>query len=370
MKVQAIAPGRVNLIGEHTDYNEGFVLPIAINRKVNMTAFPREDKVIKIIANDLGETKELTFNDLIPLTENKWWSYIAGVFWVLLQEGFKLEGANIEFSGDIPIGAGLSSSAALELATAAALTTLNHIEINLEKLALLCQKAENDYIGVRCGIMDQFASALSLQDHALFIDCKTLDYKHIPLNMNEYVFGVIDSKVRRKLSHSEYNRRREECGEALDIINEVTGTKKKSLREVSFNELEKSSSFLTPNLYNRSYFVLKENRRVLKALDAINGKDFYTFGNLMNASHHGLRDLYEVSCKELDLIVEASQEVEGVMGARMTGAGFGGCVIALLSSDAVEKFHQEVEEKIKDFLPEIPSFYITPAVGGLQITNL
>ncbi|MFY9114526.1 MAG: galactokinase [Dethiobacteria bacterium] len=370
MKILVRAPGRVNLIGEHTDYNLGFVLPMAINRGITLTAALRQDNMIHALARDKEESHSFSLTELRPNQKLRWWSYLEGTCWALMEEGYELQGADLSFGGDIPIGAGLSSSAALEVAVAAAFTYLNDIEIDSRKLALICQKAENDYVGVKCGIMDQFASALSAPEHALFIDCRTQDFELVPIDQQQYTFMIIDSRVRRSLAHSEYNRRREECEEALSIISDITGKPKLSLRDVTLDELNEARRILPDTLFRRSLYVLEENRRVLDAVKALANKEMASFGTLMNLSHRGLRDLYEVSCKELDLIVEIAQNCEGVLGARMTGAGFGGCVVALVEKDLAANLQQQILTKTKNTLSQKPLFYVTPAAGGFSVQEI
>ncbi len=370
MKVQVHAPGRINIIGEHTDYNQGYVLPMAVNMGILLTAQKRSDKLVNIYARNLDQKASFSLNKLVPGKNQNWSDYPAGVCWTLQEAGYKLSGADIDFGGDIPIGAGLSSSAALEVATAAAFSHLNGLNIPEKKLALLSQKAENEYVGVRCGIMDQFASALSIKDCALFLDCRSLEYEHIPLDLGEHVFMIIDSRIKRSLASSAYNRRREECTEALALINRSTGMQKKSLREVSLAEIEKARPLMLPELYNRAYFVIKENKRVLETVQAFQRGDLHTCGSLINQSHEGLRRLFEVSCKEVNLIVDAAQSFRGVLGARMTGAGFGGCVVALVCRERIQKLQERILEKTRVTSVKEPVFYITAPAAGLQVTEV
>ncbi len=370
MKVKVYAPGRVNIIGEHTDYNQGYVLPMAVNMGISLTAQRRSDKVVNIYARDLDENASFSLNKLVPRKQHHWHDYLAGVCWVLQEEGYRLTGADISFGGDIPVGAGLSSSAALEVAAAAAFSCLGGLSISEKKLALIAQRAENEYVGVHCGIMDQLASALSQKGCALFIDCRSLEYEHIPLDPGEHVFMIIDSKVKRTLAGSAYNRRREECAEALILINRAAGMQKKSLREVNLEDIEKARSYMLPELYNRSYFVVRENQRVLDAVKAFRSGDLHAAGSLMTQSHEGLRRYFEVSCNELDLIVDAAQAFRGVLGARMTGAGFGGCVVALVRRERVNKLQERILEKARGSSIKEPHFYITGPAEGLKVTEV
>jgi len=368
MRVKVFAPGRVNLIGEHTDYNEGFVLPFVTEMGITMEASLRSDGLIKARALDLGEEVSFPLAELIPAGGGKnWWDYPAGVCWALMEEGCRLKGADIAFGGDIPVGSGLSSSAALEVATAAAMNYLNGLNLDPKKLALLCQKAENSYVGVQSGIMDQFASMLSRPGRALFIDCRSLEYAHIPLNLSGQELAVIDSRIKRSLAASEYNRRRAECAEALALIGGQLGENRASLRDISIEEIEAARPNLPEALYRRSRFVVEENRRVLEAVEAFRAGDLTLAGQLMNASHAGLRDLYQVSCPELDLLAETAWASPGVWGARMTGAGFGGCVIALVEKEHLPELKRRVLEKTGGELAAEPRFYTTRPAGGARV---
>ncbi len=370
MQVLSEAPGRVNIIGEHTDYNLGFVLPIAIDKKMSLKATSRPDDVVNVYAQNLQETASFSINNLTPPIQSNWWDYLAGVCWVLQNEGYELSGADINFGGDVPIGAGLSSSAALEVATAAAFSHLNALDIEPDRLAFFAQQAENKYIGVQCGIMDQFASALARKNHALFIDCRSLEYEHIPLNLTEHIFVIIDSQVKRSLAHSDYNRRREECEEALSLINDHSHFSREALRDVTIEEINHLASVLPQELYYRSRFVVEENQRVLQTIEAFRSEDLNRVGALMNDSHAGLRDLFAVSCPEVDLIVELAQNTEGVLGARMTGAGFGGCVVALAHEDFFEELKTRITEKTRGITPREPILYTTPPAAGLNVKTI
>jgi len=367
LRVQADAPGRINLIGEHTDYNRGWVLPIGIAMGISLTAALRRDNLVKVYARDLKKEAVFSLSELSPGNGHNWWDYLAGVCWALLDEGFELSGADISFGGDIPIGAGLSSSAALEVAAAAALVRLNSLDIDKKKLALLCQKAENRYVGVQCGVMDQYASMLCKRNHALLIDCRSLDYEHVPLKLSQQALAIIDSRVNRSLAGSDYNRRREECREALALINEHSGVKRQSLREVTLQDVEQARFFLPEELYLRSLFVVEENQRVPAMVRALQAGDLAGAGRLMNESHTGLRDLYKVSCRELDLLAELSRGTPGVWGARLTGAGFGGCIIALVQKENLPDLQRRIMEETSGLLEKEPCFYTTSAAGGCVV---
>ncbi len=369
MRVKVFAPGRVNLIGEHTDYNDGFVLPLATEMGIIMEAALRGDSLIRARALDMGEETSLSLADLAPGGGRNWWDYPAGVCWAFLEEGCRIRGADITFGGDIPIGSGLSSSAALEVATAAALNYLNNLQLDPVKLALLCQKAENKYVGVQSGIMDQFASVLSRSGKGLFIDCRSLEYEHVFLDLPGQELALIDSRVKRSLAGSEYNRRREECMEALALLNKYLGETRLSLRDITGEEVEAARPGMPAILYRRARFVVEENRRVLEAVKAFQKGDLRKAGQLMNASHEGLRDLYQVSCPELDLLAETAWAAPGVWGARMTGAGFGGCVIALVEKESLPALKKRILEKTAGVLAKQPHFYHTRPAGGVRLLD-
>jgi len=363
--VHSRAPGRVNLIGEHTDYNLGWVLPVATGMGISLKAASRKDDQVKVYAGDLAEKGSFSLATLTP--ENRqggWLDYPAGVFWALREAGYPLSGAELSFGGDIPVGSGLSSSAALETATAAALDRLFKLNLSGRELALLCQKAENYYVGVQCGIMDQFASMLSRQGHALLLDCRSLEYDYVPLSLEGQILAIIDSRVKRSLAASEYNRRREECREALDLINKKSGSNYASLRELTPDVLERARIFLPEKLYRRSLFVVEENRRVLEAVEAFCKNDLALAGRLFNQSHAGLRDYFEVSCRELDLLASIARDSAGVWGARMTGAGFGGCLVALVEKEHLPGLQARIAAETKGLLEKEPHIYTTiPAAG-------
>jgi len=329
------APGRVNLIGEHTDYNDGFVLPAAINRTIAIAAGPRPDRNLMIHAENIGATILLDLNDLTPRKVGAWSNYPGGVAYFLQQRGISLRGANLVIKGDIPRGAGLSSSAALEVASAYAfLTLINHTLSEIDVIKI-CQKAENDFVGVKCGIMDQFISCLGKKDHALKIDCRSLTYEHVPFPPGVRLI-VCDTAVKRALASSEYNKRREECNAGVVVFARHMPEVRK-LRDVTLPQLRLYETELGPVILRRSRHVITENDRVERSVTALCTGDLELFGQLMYASHFSLRDDYQVSCPELDAVVDICSAVEGVLGARMTGAGFGGCAICLVREPQSEK---------------------------------
>ena len=366
------APGRVNLIGEHTDYNDGYVLPIAINRGVTLAGEKREDTIVNAYDKAWESGAEFGLESLTPAEKKSWRDYIAGTCWAIQEAGYEIGGANLNFSSNIPAGAGLSSSAALEVAAAAAFDVLYNLKIPRDKLALISQKAENDFVGVKCGIMDQYASALCKENHALFIDCRTLAYQQVPLSTPDHTFLVVNSRVKRSLANSAYNERRKECEEALQIISAFVDNQEQvgALRDVREQDVEKAKHKLPENLYRRSKYVVEENERVLQAVKAMRNNDLELFGKLMYESHAGLRQLYEVSCTELDIIVDTAKNVAGVLGARMTGAGFGGCAIALVHNSQVNELQTQITDKFATAGLKLPEFYLTEPAAGLQVEQV
>lgn len=371
MKYQVKAPGRINLIGEHTDYNEGFVLPAAIDLTLELCCEPRPDRFVTAQAEGFGPARHFNIDELKPITgEPDWIDYIKAVCWVFEKHRYRLPGANISIKSTIPIGSGLSSSAAIELAFARAITAAAGLEIPPVELALLCQEAENEYVGVRCGIMDQMAVALGRDNMALLIDCRSLEYSYIPLQLGEHSLLIIDSRVERSLGASAYNRRRDECEETVRLLSSILNKEFKALRDLNSESLEKAGPNLPEILYRRSRYVIEENNRVRESVAALRKGDFSFFGSLMQRSHAGLRDLFEVSSYELDLIVDTALSIRGVLGARMTGAGFGGCALALLEADLIPKVKSKIEAAFKEKGLEEPRFYPTVAVDGVSLVGL
>lgn len=371
MKYKVIAPGRVNLIGEHTDYNQGFVLPAAIDLSLELTCDIQAARTITACTEGIEISETFSLDSLVPVTGSPVWiDYIKGVCWVLENTGYGLPGANITIKSSIPIGSGLSSSAAIELAAAKALATAGGYEIPSTELALLCQKAENEFVGVHCGIMDQYAVALGRANNALLLDCRSLEYKYIPLQLGSYRLLIIDSRVERSLGASAYNLRREECEEAVSRMSAICKKEFGALRDVTLDDLKKARSCLPEVLYQRSRYVVEENLRVQEAAEALQREDFISFGYFMKRSHAGLRDLYAVSSPELDLIVNTAMSTAGVLGARMTGAGFGGCAIALLEAEALDVVIGRIENAFAKNNWRNPFFYITTAAEGVKLIEL
>lgn len=356
------APGRVNLIGEHTDYNDGFVMPAAIDRHIVMAVSPRADDIVRIRAIDMGGEASFSLGHIEHDTAQSWSNYERGVAWALQEDGYRLRGMDAVIAGEVPIGAGLSSSAAIEVATAYAFQTLGGFDLNGVMRAVLCQKAENEFVGMHCGIMDQYIVSLGQRDHALLIDCRSLEYELVPLPTGCSIV-ICDTKKQRGLVDSEYNTRRAECeagAAALGIP---------ALRDISWTDFQAREDELETTVRKRCRHVVSEDQRVMDAVAALQAGDLAAFGQLMNASHHSLRDDYAVSCRELDIMVEAAWQQKGVLGARMTGAGFGGCTVNLVRDDCVEAFGPAVARLYAESTGLQPEFYVCVAEQGVHTVD-
>jgi galactokinase len=359
----ARAPGRVNLIGEHTDYNDGFVLPMAIDRDIWVAFRPRPDRTVRLWSFDFKQASEFSLDAFARDPSALWSNYVRGVAWALAKQNIALRGMDAVLQGNVPLGAGLSSSAALEVAAGLAFLASSGESLPLPDLALACQRAENEFVGNRCGIMDQFVSALGRAGHALFLDCRTLEHQHVALPEG-YRIVVANSMVRRALVDSAYNERRAQCETAARILGV------KALRDADEGMLREASLELAGTAYQRARHVITENVRVLKAVDAMRQGDAETFGALMDRSHASLRDDYEVSCRELDALVEIARRQPGCPGARMTGAGFGGCTVNLVESGAVDAFVPDLREGYRAATGLHAEIYVCDAADGAAVCNL
>jgi galactokinase len=358
------APGRVNLIGEHTDYNDGFVLPAAIDFYCWAAVAPRRDRKLVIHSDNFNETVEAGLDSLSPLEKKHWANYPLGVAWALAQAGKPLSGANLYISGEVPLGAGLSSSAAVEVAIGFALLNQSGLAVDRAELARLCQKAENEFVGARVGIMDQFVSCFGRASHALLLDCRSLQYEFVKLPPDLQLV-ICNTMVRHELASGEYNARRAECEEGVRILRIVL-PEIRALRDVTLTQLEKHVRILPAKVFARCRHVITENARVKSAVEAFRRGESKALGPLMQDSHRSLRDDYEVSCRELDLMVEIATTQPGLIGARMTGGGFGGCTINLVESAAVSDFKRNVGAEYSSKTGLTPEIYVSPASEGAQ----
>lgn len=336
----AFAPGRVNLIGGHTDYNQGLALPIAIHQRIYTLACPRKDGQVHAQSLQVGQPVKFSLEDRRRM--GRWDDALRGAIAQIARVNPSFSGADLLFTGDMLLEAGLSSSAAFVVSSVLALADLAGIRMPLKELALTAQRVENEFMGVQCGILDQMASALGRADHALLLDCRDLTTRHIRI-AGSFAIMVCHTGVTRSLATSKYNERRAECAEGLACIKEIYPDIK-SLRDVSQNQVHELSNRLGPVVTRRLLHILRENRRVVHACEALEAGDAHRMGDLMNESHFSLRDDYEVSCQELDVMTELANQTKGCYGARLVGAGFGGCAIALVDPKYIEDFSFSMNE--------------------------
>jgi galactokinase len=357
------APGRVNLIGEHTDYNDGFVMPFAIDRATVVAGSKRPDRKIDAIALNMDESATIDL-DAEPQKQRKSWiDYVEGTARCLEEKFGRIGGADLVISSTVPIGSGLSSSAAIETSVGFALLSLAGIEIDRKGLAFAAQKAEHEYAGIRSGIMDQFASSFCKKGNAMLLDCRSLATEQIPFETPETLTIVCDTKVEHSLASSEYNKRREECETGVKIL-QTRRPEIKALRDVTMDELEQLKSEMSDVVFRRCRHVITENERTQEAAKFFRIHQLSEAGKLMFESHRSLRDDYEVSCKELDALVEIASSVEGVFGARMTGGGFGGCTVNIVQRDAADKFEKAVNDGYQKRFSKQPGIYRFQAADG------
>ncbi len=363
------AAGRVNLIGEHIDYCGGKVFPAALNLRTVVLARKNNENVIRLAATTVKQREELNLSTLDAYKGLKWGDYQAGVAYVMQNEGYKIVGADTLYDTTVPFASGLSSSASIEVATAMMLATFSAEEgvksVDRVELAVLSQKAENTYNGVNCGIMDQFASSMGKKDNAILLDCKTLEYQYVPLDLGDYSMVIINCNKPRSLQVSKYNERREEVEIALEKLKTVMPGIT-CLADVTPQQFAQHSGVLSGKILDRAKHVVDECARVAESVEALKKGDIKTFGELLNQSHYSLRDLYEVTGKELDSLTAHSREYEYCIGSRMTGAGFGGCTVSLVRSDKVEEFIDYVAEKYKADIGYDALFYKTSIENGAQ----
>ena len=357
------APGRVNLIGDHTDYNGGLVFPAALNMGTYLTVSPSEDDCYHFSSENDPAAFTLRKEELTQ-RHHSWVDYPLGVVKEFTDRGFPVSGLQFHYCGDLPIGAALSSSASIEMVTAVALNALNDSPFTMLELVQMAQHAENDFVGMNCGIMDQFASGFGKKDCAIALDCNTLAYEHVPLEMHGLKFVIANTNKKRGLVDSAYNQRRSECQQALEIIRAHRPVD--CLCQLTMDQFDTVAPYLTGNVLKRARHAVRENENVREAVTALKVGDMVRFGQLMNASHATLRDDYEVTCPELDFLAERAQQFPGVLGSRMTGAGFGGCTVTLISDDQVNAFIESLGRAYEERFGLRADFYVAEIGDGAR----
>jgi galactokinase len=360
------SPGRVNLIGEHTDYNGGYVFPCALSYGTYLLVRKNNSRLLRFASANLDERSDVSVDNISqPLDGDVWINYPLGVMDQFKKKGINIEGLDLLYSGNIPNGAGLSSSASIELVTAVMINDLFGGNLPMMEMVKMSQGAENQFVGVNCGIMDQFAVGMGKKDHALALKCDTLEWRAIPLNLDGYKIIISNTNKRRGLADSKYNERRSECEQALKELNEEG--RFQTLSDIDLDTFNQISDRLSSDvLFRRARHVITENQRVLDAMKALENDDIQKFGQLMNASHVSLRDDYEVTGPELDTLVEEAWKTEGVIGSRMTGAGFGGCTVSLVKQDKVDNFINQVGPAYEKRTGLKPLFYIADVGDGAR----
>ncbi|MDH7601544.1 MAG: galactokinase [Armatimonadota bacterium] len=362
------APGRVELLGNHTDYNEGFVLPAALDLDVMAAGSLRNDDLVSAYSANFDTLVEFPLSRIEKDLVNTWSNYVRGVLKFLGESGVRLQGVNMAISGNVPVGSGLSSSAAIEMAVGFLMQALVGFEMSGPDLALIGQRAENEFVGVSTGIMDQFVSRLGKKDHALFLDCRTLCYEHVPLETRSIKIVVCDTMKRRGLVDSEYDQRRAQCEEAVRLLSQWIPNVR-ALRDVSKGDFELYKDRLPEVIRKRAQHVIYENERVLKSREVLNAGDYESFARLLDECHESARDLYEVSCAELDTMVEICRQAPGAMCARLTGAGFGGCTVSLVRDEHVDAFVNAVKTGYAERTGVTPAIYVCTAEDGASIVQ-
>ncbi len=360
------APGRVNLIGEHTDYNDGFVLPATVDKEIVFALQKNNTERVRVWALDMDEIDEFVLSEMKP--RKGWINYVIGVFAEMAKRGVKVSGVDIVFTGDVPLGAGMSSSAALESALATGLNFLFQGGLSKLDLALAAQAAEHNYAGVKCGLMDQYASIFGLKDQVIKLDCRSKQHTYYSFDFSEFMLVLCDTQVKHSLASSEYNVRREQCEKGVEIIQKKYSSVK-NLRDVTLEMLYELKNEIEPIIFKRCEYVIEENNRVEEACNALINKDFKKFGQYMYQSHEGLQHKYEVSCKELDFLVETARNIPWVLGARMMGGGFGGCTINLISRKRVDDFIDIMTRKYKEKLGLEMKAYKVTIGDGARVEN-
>lgn len=362
------APGRINLIGEHTDYNDGFVMPAAVDKEIFFGIAASDDQRSIFYSINYDERFEVDLHDPKPVTNPQWANFLLGVLFQFRENGFPVKPFYCAFGGNIPLGAGMSSSAAMECGFAFALSEFNLLNVPKLKIITMAQWAEHHFVGVKCGIMDQFASVMGKEGHAIVLDCRSLEHRYAPLDLREYGIILCDTKVKHSLVDSEYNTRRKECESGVSILQQHY-PQVKSLRDASVDMLEQYRSEFPGKVHDRCLYVIQEIQRVQQASADLDKNDLHAFGKKMYETHEGLSTLYEVSCKELDFLVAEARKSDAVLGARMMGGGFGGCTINLVRNDRADTFISEMQSKYRkafsiDMVP-----YRVRVVDGVSRVN-
>lgn len=360
------APGRINFIGEHTDYNEGFVLPAAVDKRIYVAIAENGTNTVNVFASQLQEAASFECSDSSP--RKGWINYLIGVTHYIQQTGGKVRGVDVWIDGDIPVGAGMSSSAALCSGFGFALNHLFQLDFTRMELAYIGQKTEHNFVGVKCGIMDQFASLHGKAGHAMKLDCRSMEFEYVPFNFPDHKIVLINSMVKHELASSEYNVRREQCEEGVHVLQKYY-PEIKSLRDVTYEQLTRHWKEFHAVVYDRCSYVVNENQRLLAACDALRRNELHGLGEMMYASHKGLSKRYNVSCKELDLLVDLVKGQEGVIGARMMGGGFGGCTINIVHANNVERILAYVKHSFTEKIGIEPEAYVMQLEDGVKIID-
>ncbi|MEO6000998.1 MAG: galactokinase [Chitinophagaceae bacterium] len=361
------SPARVNLIGEHTDYNEGYVLPAAVDKKMFVAIAPNETNSVNAYANEYDKFFSFSLSDIKAQKTEGWTSYLLGVVYFLQQSGCVVKGVDVLIDGNVPVGAGMSSSAALCCAFGFSLNELFGFRLSRMQLAYIGQKTEHVFTGVNVGIMDQFASLYGKAGHVMKLDCRSMEFEYIPFNFPDHKIVMVNSMVKHSLADSEYNVRRQQCEEGVRIIKQLVNQEIKSLRDISLQDIESNKNALSELVYKRCFFVITENERLLKGCVLLEKGDLKGFGELMYQTHQGLSKLYEVSCEELDFLAEQAHSFKGVTGTRMMGGGFGGCTINLVKQESVEEFTSFIKAAYQDQFKKATEIYITQIEDGTKV---
>lgn len=361
--VLIFSPGRINIIGEHTDYNDGFVFPAAVDKGIYAAIQISDSNTSFAYAADKDETIEFSLNELKPMAQGCWQNYVLGVISEIQNRSKTIDNFNIVFGGDIPGGAGMSSSAALENSVVYGLNEIFNLELSKNEMILISQKAEHNYVGVKCGIMDQYASMFGIENHALLLDCRTIKSKPFEINFKDHELILINTNVKHSLSDSAYNDRRSVCESISEML------KVKALRDATEFDLESIKDKVTPENYQKALYVIQENERAVRASKAMEQDDLETLGKLIYASHEGLQNQYKVSCNELDFLVEQAKLNGYVLGARMMGGGFGGCTINLVAKQESENFKKQAASAYKNKFNKECSIYAVKLSEGTHLIN-